>query len=195
MLSAASSVGGAAQERAEPAHTAASVTLEQLPAPAAAPAGAGQTADLEVPQPSRPAPGSTVIVSDVPGATDRAALTTFPVVGTDICEQSGQRSPSDLCRQRIETRAAQFARPRAQPVSSEGRLLIVTDPNGRAGGQSVGQRAVDGRDASGLDAISGQLAGALQTVDAATQMPGDPGAAAPSALPAGAPPIVVLPGK
>ena len=178
-----------AQTDRDDGHTASpSVTLDQVSIE-----NAGHAADLDVAQPARLPLAAAVTSSEVSNRAEGLALAVAPVNGTDRCDADAGAATTSLCRQRLENRASQYARPRAASVTPEARLLLLLNPNGTLAANDARGRQM------GLDGTNGpaeQLAGALQDgtasrdSDVATQTPADANAA-----PAPPPTIVVMPPK
>lgn len=173
-----------------------SVTLDQISTGADAQlAKGGRTTDVEVPQPAQLSRTAIVTSSEISDRADGRTLAIPPATGTDRCDEAGTANRSQLCRQRLETRANLYSRPRSALVTPEARLLLLTNPNGAIGREGNGQLG----SIAGLDAPNGpteQLAGALRDrADAQSDSPATTPVptGAPGTLPPSVSPIVVIP--
>ena len=117
------------------------------------------------------------------------ALASSAIGGQDRCQPDTAAAASDLCRRRIEARSGDYGRPGAAPVTAEGRLLVLSDPQGRAQTLDGATRRLGGSPM--VDALAGsaaaQLAGAIDPQRAAAAATG-----ATATLPAGVPSAVVV---
>ena len=139
----------------------------------------------------RTAEASPPLSTRAEGRAVRAA----PVGGHDRCDAPGQ-ADTRLCRDRLEARADEFHKPAAAPVTAEGRLLVLTDP--QPGPMTMNEAARRLGGAPGLDSLAGgaasELAGAISSTrgDTSQTGPTNTGATA-TALPAGVPAVVLAP--
>ena len=123
------------------------------------------------------------------------AVHAAPVGGHDRCDAPGE-AETRLCRDRLEARAGEYQKPGAAPVTAEGRLLVLTDPQPGSLTMNEAARRLGG--APGLDSLAGgaasELAGAISSTrgDTSQAGPANTGAAA-TALPAGVPAVVLTP--
>ena len=114
--------------------------------------------------------------------------------GRDRCDAPGA-ADTPLCRQRLEARAAEYGKAGPAPVTAEGRLLILTDPQRPA--QSVDQATRRLGSAPGVDALAGSAASTIAGVlngmtSGATSPSGASASTSATALPAGVPSSVVV---
>lgn len=123
------------------------------------------------------------------------SVATQAVGGYDRCDPALSSSASTECKHALETRSGEYASPGAAPVTAEGRLLLLTDP--QPGPNSVDATTRRLGNAQGLDALAGSaandLAGAINGTRGATNattLNVAPGTT--TALPAGVPSAVVL---
>ncbi|MEG3126199.1 hypothetical protein [Sphingomonas sp. GB1N7] len=159
--------------------TSSPIILDQLSDTAARDHKAGRVSNLVIPQPdgagARPLPET----EDMPKRPDKQAVTIEPVVGRDRCDPAEAAAKTAKCRNLAERRLNPGAAVNTgTPVTAEGRLLLLVNPN-----RPTMRDAVTGRPLSsslGLGDPNGpanQLAGALRDQ-------GDPkNEAAPSGLP------------
>ena len=175
----------------------ASVALDQLSATRGARAAeAGAGVEVDALEQNAPSMAAKVTSAEISTRADGRTLASSPVGGADRCDSVAKSLRRGVCRRPLESRAGDYTRPRAAPVTAEGRLLLLTnagtnptasDPSGGAMG------------ASGFNAANGpaeQLAGALQDRaasqdNALTNPNSDPTGS--GTLPPGVPTIVVVP--
>lgn len=122
-------------------------------------------------------------------------LAAAAVEGRDRCDASSGQSDSRLCRERVETRAGEFATPGAAPVTAEGRLLLLTQPQGGVVMTAAGASRQLGGTAADVERAAGAAAGELAAVISRTQAGAPPTASTADptggALPSGVPSVVV----
>ncbi len=129
------------------------------------------------------------------------ALATAPVGGRDRCD-AASAAASPLCRDRVEARAGEFSAPTATPVTAEGRLLLLTQPQGNAqamtatgASRRLGGTAADVERAAG--SVAGELAAAISQTQGGASAQVTPAGGSPASpptaglLPAGVPSVVV----
>lgn len=117
------------------------------------------------------------------------------LTGADGCEPGSALAGSQICEQRIETRADQYPAPTAAPISAEGRLLMLMTPASQ--GTADDARRI-GESGSNLQDFVGQAAGQVAAVLGSQQAASTPegGPYAPYAASRGLPPTVVInPGR
>ncbi len=176
---------------------AASVTLDQLPSVSRqGSTEPGTIADLDAARRDAVSASDKVTSIDLAAAADGREVVMPSLKGSDRCDPKSRTARTPLCRRRIETRASDYSRPRASPVTPEARLLLLMTPGNSASSDPTGGKTFS---ASGLNSPNGpaeQIAGALRDgtigqgqVDTGKQ----PDRADQNALPNGVPPIVILP--
>jgi hypothetical protein len=147
--------------------------------------------DLVGPQPATPNAAAKVTSADISTKTEGRGVAVVPITGDDSCDPSQAAAHSALCRKRLETRVDSFTRPKATPVTPEGRLLLLINPSTTRSGFSVGGRQVETSGINDPNGAAEQLAGALQEKtyqDANVESGGKS-----NPLPPGVPAIVVAP--
>ena len=123
------------------------------------------------------------------------AVGVSPATGSDRCESDPALAQTELCRRRIESRAAQYDAPAAAPVTAEGRLLMLMTPGASdataESARRLGEAGPNLQDFVG--AAAGQVATALGQPSAGAAPSADP---APHGAPGGLPSTVVInPGR
>ena len=149
-----------------------------------------RSSDVDVPQSVAVSRSASVIPSEISDRPDVRTLTIPPAVGSDRCDTRESGATAEMCRRRIETRAGQYSRPSAAPVTPEARLLLLTNPratgsNGQGGNQP--STALDGANGPG-EQLAGALRNGLGDQDVSASVPNSP--AQPGILP-----IIVNPPK
>jgi len=183
LASAASAQTGADRSAPPP------VALEQL----STPSPRTDASDLDVAATTTLSRSAAVASPEISTRADGRVVATAPVEGDDRCDPARGAPRTEACRQRLETRAGDYRRPEAASVTAEGRLLLLVSPNTSA---STSRPLAGTTGLTAPDGPAGQLAEALR--EQATQDASASAAAAAAkqnALPAGVPPIVVLPGR
>lgn len=141
--------------------------------PQIAPNGAGASASSSVHVPAiepgrRPdaAAAPAQVGNGARSATAAAPLSTpadgrvvrlAPLTGQDSCETDPALARTELCRQRIETRANSYTAPAAAPVTAEGRLMVLIAPGGSDTSADPARRL--GETGPNLQDFVGQAAG------------------------------------